>query len=74
MDFSKEKLTDDQLLHLVESHVISQQNASISNVQRVFRVGFNQAFRIFELLEKSGVLSEPSELGKRKVLKLKTTE
>ncbi|WP_236849266.1 DNA translocase FtsK [Chania multitudinisentens] len=42
--------------------------ASISGVQREFRIGYNRAARIIEQMEYGGVVSAPAHDGSRTVL------
>jgi len=42
--------------------------ASTSYLQRNFQIGYNKAARIMEVLEDRGVVSKPSQTGKREIL------
>ncbi|MFA6409501.1 MAG: DNA translocase FtsK 4TM domain-containing protein [Gammaproteobacteria bacterium] len=48
--------------------VIDSRRASISNVQRRLRIGYNRAARIIESMEKAGVVSSMESNGNRTVL------
>lgn len=48
--------------------VIDGGKASVSHLQRVLEVGFNQAARWMEQMEAEGVVSRPDEVGVRSVL------
>ncbi len=48
--------------------VQQERKASISYIQRQLRVGYNNAARLVEQMEKQGILSEPDHLGKRDIL------
>jgi len=48
--------------------VTERQMASISSVQRQFRVGYNRAARLIETMEETGVIGPPESGGKRQVL------
>ncbi|WP_394174531.1 DNA translocase FtsK [Thalassotalea litorea] len=50
------------------AHVTETRRASISGVQRKFRIGYNRAARIIEQMEMSGVVSSPGHNGNREVL------
>lgn len=41
---------------------------STSYIQRTLRIGYNEAARLVEQMEKDGVLSKPNHVGKREVL------
>ncbi|WP_371372242.1 DNA translocase FtsK 4TM domain-containing protein [Thalassotalea aquiviva] len=56
-------LYDEALAHVTESR-----RASISGVQRKFRIGYNRAARLIEQMEASGVVSPPGHNGNREVL------
>lgn len=49
----------DPLLQQVADFVIETQRASISGVQRQFRIGYNRSARILEALEAAGIVSPP---------------
>lgn len=58
----------DPLFDQVVDFVIDTRRASISSVQRKFRIGYNRAARIVEQMEIEGVISAPSHNGNREVL------
>ena len=58
----------DSLYSEAAEFVIETQRASISSIQRKFRIGYNRAARIVEQLELNDVVSEPSNNGAREVL------
>lgn len=60
---------DDPLYDRVESYVCTVKETSVSSIQRVFKVGYNRAARIMDLLEKYGVVSGADTGKMRRVLK-----
>ena len=48
--------------------VTESRRASVSSVQRKFRIGYNRAARLVEQMEQSGVVSAPGHNGNREVL------
>jgi S-DNA-T family DNA segregation ATPase FtsK/SpoIIIE len=56
-------LYDEAVMFVTESR-----KASISSVQRKFRVGYNRAARLIEDMEAAGVVSAPETNGSRVVL------
>jgi len=47
--------------------VIENNRASISGIQRKFKLGFNRAARLIENMEQDGIVSPPNSEGKREV-------
>lgn len=58
----------DPLFDQAVSFVIEKRRASISGVQRQFRIGYNRAARIVEQMEAQGIVSPPGHNGNREVL------
>lgn len=58
----------DPLFDQAVSFVVDKRRASISGVQRQFRIGYNRAARIIEQMEAQGIVSEPGHNGNREVL------
>lgn len=58
----------DPLFDQVVAFVVDKRRASISSVQRQFRIGYNRAARIVEQMEMQGIVSAPSHNGNREVL------
>ena len=54
---------DDAVAFITETR-----RASVSSVQRKFRIGYNRAARLVEQMEQSGVVSSPGHNGNREVL------
>lgn len=63
IDDNDELLYDD-----VAKFVCDQTSPTISGIQRKFRIGYNRASRLMDMLESNGVVSELSPEGKRTVL------
>ena len=59
---------DDEIYDEAVNFVIESRRASISAVQRKFRIGYNRAARLIEAMEISGLVSEMSSNGSREVL------
>ena len=58
----------DELYEKAVNLVIDQQKVSTSFIQRYLQIGYNRAARIVEKMEEEGIISEPSNAGKRNVL------
>lgn len=58
----------DPLYDSAVAFVIEKRKASISAVQRQFRIGYNRAARIIEQMEIDGTVSSPGHNGNREVL------
>lgn len=58
----------DPLFDQVVAFVVETRRASISSVQRKFRIGYNRAARIVEQMEQEGIISPPGHNGNREVL------
>lgn len=59
---------DDELYPKAVEFVSQRGNASISGLQREFRIGYNRAGRLVERMEHTGIVSRPSHDGSRQVL------
>jgi S-DNA-T family DNA segregation ATPase FtsK/SpoIIIE len=59
---------DDEIYDEAVNFVIESRRASISAVQRKFRIGYNRAARLIEAMEIAGLVSEMSSNGSREVL------
>ncbi|WP_254871183.1 DNA translocase FtsK [Bacillus sp. Marseille-Q1617] len=59
---------EDELFFEACEFVIDQGGASASSLQRRFRIGYNRAARLMEMMEKSGVISESRGSKPRDVL------
>jgi S-DNA-T family DNA segregation ATPase FtsK/SpoIIIE len=64
----EEEMDDDKYREAVE-FVMSRSEASISMVQRRFRIGYNRAARIIERMEKEGIVGPSDGVKPREVFK-----
>ncbi|MGD8106625.1 DNA translocase FtsK 4TM domain-containing protein [Pantoea sp. FN0302] len=58
----------DPLFDQAVAFVVEKRRASISGVQRQFRIGYNRAARIIEQMEVQAIVSPPGHNGNREVL------
>jgi S-DNA-T family DNA segregation ATPase FtsK/SpoIIIE len=58
----------DALYDQAVAFVIQSRKASISSVQRRFKIGYNRAARMIEDMESAGIISAPEHNGTRTVL------
>lgn len=58
---------DDPLYSEAVSLIASTQRASISSIQRHFKIGYNRAANIVEEMEEDGMISKPNSEGMREV-------
>jgi len=58
----------DEFYDQAVAFVTESRRASISSVQRQFRIGYNRAARLVEEMEAAGVVSPPEHNGQREVL------
>jgi len=58
----------DPLFDQAVAFVVDKRRASISGVQRQFRIGYNRAARIVEQMEAQSIVSAPGHNGNREVL------
>ena len=58
----------DEFYDQAVSFVLESRRASISAVQRKFRIGYNRAARLIEAMEDAGLVSEMNSNGNREVL------
>ncbi|HGY0939379.1 TPA: DNA translocase FtsK [Vibrio cholerae] len=62
------KPNEDKLTVEVADFIKQEQRASVTLIQRKFKIGYNQAVRIMERLESLQIVSKPNNNGQRKVL------
>ena len=58
----------DTLIEEATAFVVEERRASISSIQRKFRIGYNRSARIMEQLQINNIVSEPGHNGAREVL------
>ena len=66
--FSEDSDEGDVLFDEAVAFVTETRKASISSVQRKFRIGYNRAARLVETMENAGVVSAAGHNGAREVL------
>lgn len=64
----QQNLGEDELVVSVIEFVKQERRASVTTIQRKFRIGYNKASRIMERLEDLQVVSKPDREGQRTVL------
>ncbi len=67
-DMRQEEEYDDPLYNEIVEFVIESQKASASLLQRRFKLGYNRAARIIDLLEERGIIGPPNGSKPREVL------
>ena len=67
-ELSEDSEIDDDLYNEAVEFVIETRRASISSVQRKFRIGYNRAARLIEAMEENGIVSPMNSNGSREVL------
>ncbi len=67
-DMRQEEEYDDPLYNEIVEFVIETQKASASLLQRRFKLGYNRAARIIDLLEERGIIGPPNGSKPREVL------
>ena len=59
---------EDELMKEAISEVLRQQKASTTMLQRRFRIGYNRAARIIDMMEARGIVGPPEGSKPRQVL------
>ena len=70
-DFAKRTVAhheEDELFYEACEFVVQQGGASTSSLQRHFRIGYNRAARLIEMMEEQGIISEARGSKPRDVL------
>ena len=67
-DLNSDSDTDDDLYNEAVEFVIETRRATISSIQRKFRIGYNRAARLIETMEENGIVSPMNSNGSREVL------
>ena len=60
--------TDDDLYNEAVEFVVETRRASISSIQRKFRIGYNRAARLIETMEENGIVTPMNSNGSREVI------
>ncbi len=67
-DSDRDNSEKDEFYDQAVAFVVESRRASISAVQRKFRIGYNRAARLIETMETAGLVSEMNSNGNREVL------
>ena len=67
-EISSDSTEDDDLYNQAVEFVVESRRASISSIQRKFRIGYNRAARLIETMEENGIVSPMNSNGSREVL------
>ncbi len=59
---------DAKLLNVIENYLLTQEKTSTSMLQRKFKIGYNRAARIMDILEEKGFVSPLDGSNKRRVI------
>ena len=59
---------DDDLYNEAVEFVVETRRASISSIQRKFRIGYNRAARLIETMEENGIVTPMNSNGSREVI------
>lgn len=67
-ELNNETETDDDLYNEAVEFVVETRRASISSIQRKFRIGYNRAARLIETMEENGIVTPMNSNGSREVI------
>ena len=67
-EMNNEAETDDDLYNEAVEFVVETRRASISSIQRKFRIGYNRAARLIETMEENGIVTPMNSNGSREVI------
>ena len=67
-EYSSDEEYEDPLYNEIVDYVISAGKISASLIQRKYRLGYNRAARIIDLLEERGIIGPPNGSKPREVL------
>jgi ribosomal protein S25 len=60
--------SDSELFNKIEQYLATQEKTSTSMLQRKFKIGYNRAARIMDVLEEKGIVSPSDGSNKRRVI------
>ena len=67
-ELSNDSDNDDDLYNEAVEFVVESRRASISSIQRKFRIGYNRAARLIETMEENGIVTPMNSNGSREVI------
>ena len=67
-ELNNDSENEDNLYNEAVEFVVESRRASISSIQRKFRIGYNRAARLIETMEENGIVTPMNSNGSREVL------
>ena len=67
-ELNSDSENEDNLYNEAVEFVVESRRASISSIQRKFRIGYNRAARLIETMEENGIVTPMNSNGSREVL------
>ena len=67
-ELNNDSENDDDLYNEAVEFVVESRRASISSIQRKFRIGYNRAARLIETMEENGIVTPMNSNGSREVI------